>query len=419
MTLAPPSRRAESASQHAPAFARAALAGHPAPLSSALRAGRKRLTGFSLAAAVALLTAPVSRRLSHPDQPLPQLTFWSPFAQREGETLEQARPSALPPSPQGLFPARPSIQPSSQCPSSPAAFALAPLRASARRRAPVLSRPQRVLAGEHPVVAVKSVRVGDFGGRSLSTVSSTMIEINPDVQEAGRLRTWYDSGGANDVARSLGTGGGGSSRYVTVKQINEEIEAEPPQRPIYVNVLGNVSFLRMGQDGSIMYPSCPLLKEGGGGRKCMKKCRQEGDDWYCESHGQNIGQQPDWKYLLSFTCCDWSGSLWASAIGEAARTHSSLLTPTAPPAPRHCSSCLRWELADRLTPSCCCGQMCAPQVEPLFGGRPANSLWEQQQGDYNTYENIVKARAKREQCREGAMPSSQPLSRRPPTCGHG
>ncbi len=46
--------------------------------------------------------------------------------------------------------------------------------------------------GNHPVVAVKGVRVGDFGGKTLSTVGSTVMKVNPhDVPDAGRLQAWY------------------------------------------------------------------------------------------------------------------------------------------------------------------------------------------------------------------------------------
>ncbi|THG99977.1 hypothetical protein EW026_g2488 [Hermanssonia centrifuga] len=41
-----------------------------------------------------------------------------------------------------------------------------------------------------PVIAWKSVKVGDFGGRSLSMMSSSMMEINPDLPEAHNLRGW-------------------------------------------------------------------------------------------------------------------------------------------------------------------------------------------------------------------------------------
>lgn len=44
--------------------------------------------------------------------------------------------------------------------------------------------------GKHPILAVKGARVGDFNGRTLSTVSSSNVAIDPDIPEAGTLRHW-------------------------------------------------------------------------------------------------------------------------------------------------------------------------------------------------------------------------------------
>ncbi|XP_075575644.1 replication protein A 70 kDa DNA-binding subunit isoform X5 [Pelecanus crispus] len=46
-----------------------------------------------------------------------------------------------------------------------------------------------------PVVAIKGARVSDFGGRSLSVLSSSTVVINPDSPEAFKLRGWFDSEG--------------------------------------------------------------------------------------------------------------------------------------------------------------------------------------------------------------------------------
>lgn len=43
-----------------------------------------------------------------------------------------------------------------------------------------------------PVVAIKGARVSDFGGRSLSVLSSSTVVVNPDTPEAFKLRGWYD-----------------------------------------------------------------------------------------------------------------------------------------------------------------------------------------------------------------------------------
>jgi replication factor A1 len=46
-------------------------------------------------------------------------------------------------------------------------------------------------AAQHPVLAVKNARVGDFNGRSLSTLNSSTVLVDPmDRPETGALRTW-------------------------------------------------------------------------------------------------------------------------------------------------------------------------------------------------------------------------------------
>lgn len=43
---------------------------------------------------------------------------------------------------------------------------------------------------EQPVVAIKGARLSDFGGRSLSTLFSSTVMVNPDIPEAIKLRAW-------------------------------------------------------------------------------------------------------------------------------------------------------------------------------------------------------------------------------------
>ena len=41
------------------------------------------------------------------------------------------------------------------------------------------------------MIAFKGVKVGDFGGRSLSMFSSATMTVAPDINEAHALRGWY------------------------------------------------------------------------------------------------------------------------------------------------------------------------------------------------------------------------------------
>ena len=42
--------------------------------------------------------------------------------------------------------------------------------------------------GDVPILACRGARLGDFGGRSLGTVGSTKLIVNPDISEAHRLK---------------------------------------------------------------------------------------------------------------------------------------------------------------------------------------------------------------------------------------
>lgn len=54
-----------------------------------------------------------------------------------------------------------------------------------------------------PVVAIKAAKVSDFGGRSLSTMMSSTLAVNPDIPEAHGLRGWFDSVGKSENAQSI------------------------------------------------------------------------------------------------------------------------------------------------------------------------------------------------------------------------
>lgn len=49
---------------------------------------------------------------------------------------------------------------------------------------------ENFVANDSPVMAFRGVRVGDFGGRSLSMVSSSTMLSEPDIPEAHSLRGW-------------------------------------------------------------------------------------------------------------------------------------------------------------------------------------------------------------------------------------
>ncbi|EPS69068.1 hypothetical protein M569_05699, partial [Genlisea aurea] len=62
------------------------------------------------------------------------------------------------------------------------------------------------IADKSPVVAIKSLKVGDFQGVSLSALSKSVVLINPDTIEAHKLRHWYDCEGKDASMDAVGSG---------------------------------------------------------------------------------------------------------------------------------------------------------------------------------------------------------------------
>lgn len=111
-----------------------------------------------------------------------------------------------------------------------------------------------------PVMAIKGARVSDFGGRSLSVLSSSTVMVNPDMPEAYKLRGWFDSEGQNLDAVSIsdlksGGLGGGNTNWKTLYEVKSE---------------------NLGQGDKVAYIPNVLHRHV----KCAKGCIFKLDFWY-------------------------------------------------------------------------------------------------------------------------------------------
>eukprot|EP00290_Baffinella_frigidus_P012994 CAMPEP_0180158682 /NCGR_PEP_ID=MMETSP0986-20121125/27051_1 /TAXON_ID=697907 /ORGANISM="non described non described, Strain CCMP2293" /LENGTH=428 /DNA_ID=CAMNT_0022108577 /DNA_START=13 /DNA_END=1295 /DNA_ORIENTATION=+ len=64
-------------------------------------------------------------------------------------------------------------------------------------------------ASEHQIVAVRAVRVSDYGGCSINTTRGSAIQLDPEMPEAKAMREWYDSRAGGGAAASFQAVGGG------------------------------------------------------------------------------------------------------------------------------------------------------------------------------------------------------------------
>ncbi|KAI9048739.1 hypothetical protein LZ554_007570 [Drepanopeziza brunnea f. sp. 'monogermtubi'] len=164
------------------------------------------------------------------------------------------------------------------------------------------------------IIAFKGAKVSDFGGRSLSLLSSGTMAINPDISEAHKLRGWYDSQGRMNTFQShqnmsgAGAAGGRSDPLKTIAQVREE-NLGMSEQPDYFSVKATIVYIK--QD-NFAYPAC--LNDG-----CNKKVIDMGDgSWQCEKC--NVSHpKPEYRYIMSLNVNDYTGQLWLNCFDDVGR----------------------------------------------------------------------------------------------------
>jgi replication factor A1 len=170
---------------------------------------------------------------------------------------------------------------------------------------------QKWEAQEGSVVAMKSLKVGDYNGRSLSASYGTLTELNPDIPRAADVMAWYQQTGGQAVeSLTKAGGGGGPAPRKTLKQVKEE-GLGMGEKPDYVEVKAFVTFIK--HDSSYFYVACP---------ETNKKCIEQGEgSWICEANGKTYtNDQILRRYIMSVTTNDNTGSQWLTAFDEAGKT---------------------------------------------------------------------------------------------------
>jgi len=59
--------------------------------------------------------------------------------------------------------------------------------------------------GNNPIIAIKSARVGEFNGKNIITTTRSIILVDPDIEEAYTLKSWFKKEGSTAASTSLTT----------------------------------------------------------------------------------------------------------------------------------------------------------------------------------------------------------------------
>jgi len=165
------------------------------------------------------------------------------------------------------------------------------------------------------VIAFKGVKVSDFGGRSLSLLSSGSMTVDPDIDEAHKLKGWYDAQGRSDtftshasMGSSMGTAGGRNEAYKTIIQVKDE-NLGMSENTDYFTTKATIIYVK--QD-NISYPAC--LSEG-----CNKKVVEvDPGQWRCE-RCDKTHPKPEYRYIMSLNVSDHTGQIWLSCFDDVGR----------------------------------------------------------------------------------------------------
>ncbi|CAN7080691.1 unnamed protein product [Brassica oleracea var. botrytis] len=171
------------------------------------------------------------------------------------------------------------------------------------------------MADKSPVIAIKSLKVGDFQGVSLSTISGSNVVINPESPEAKKLKSWYDSEGKETSMSSIGSGmspsakNGSWSMYADRVPLSQ-ITSNPSlgeDKPVFFSTRGYISFIK--PDQTMWYQGC---------KTCNKKVTEAMDSGYwCESCQKKDGECR-LRYIMVVKVSDSTGEAWFSSFNDEA-----------------------------------------------------------------------------------------------------
>ncbi|RMZ83171.1 hypothetical protein DV738_g1159, partial [Chaetothyriales sp. CBS 135597] len=164
------------------------------------------------------------------------------------------------------------------------------------------------------VIAFKGVKVSDFGGRSLSLLSSGSMVVNPDIQEAYKLKGWYSNGGQTESfsthanVTSTAAGGMRGDPFKTIIQVKDE-QLGMSENADWFSVKASVQFIR---PNTFCYPSC--LSED-----CNKKVTEiNPGQWRCEKCDKTH-PKPQYRYIMTVNVSDHTGQIWLTCFDDTGR----------------------------------------------------------------------------------------------------
>lgn len=177
--------------------------------------------------------------------------------------------------------------------------------------------------------------MGDFNGKTLSTISSSTVLVNPDIPEATEVKLWYTEYGSTQQAAALSGRGGGNDetsaanagkRRSTLSMIADEGMAQDGST-VWTSVLATVQYVKTD---NMFYPACTNTRNG---RQCNKKLVEQNGGMFCETC--SVVVEPEVRDVAYTTA---RGARCAARIAAPCACASVAPAPPFPPQYRYIAS---------------------------------------------------------------------------------
>lgn len=160
------------------------------------------------------------------------------------------------------------------------------------------------------IIAVRAVRVGDYGGCSIGTTRGSVLTIDPDMPEAESLKTWFQGRG-NASFEHMSKGGGGGAGGPAPRKFVADIEKESLGSGAKPDIFSLTCYTTMFfTEKNWQYPSNPENK---------KKVVEDGDGWRDESTGSFI-KDCQRRYIVPVSFSDSTGRHIMTAFDDQAKS---------------------------------------------------------------------------------------------------
>ncbi|XP_058057306.1 replication protein A 70 kDa DNA-binding subunit [Anopheles bellator] len=171
---------------------------------------------------------------------------------------------------------------------------------------------QNFAAIDNPVVLLRSVRISEFGGgKSLGLVGGSVMKLNPDMEEAFKVRGWFQNEGrqasVSSISARTGAGTGFNTEWLSMQEASDR-SLGAGDKADYFQVKAMIHTIK---SQNAVYKACPEAE-------CNKKViDQDNGQYRCEKCNAEF---PNFKYrlLVNMLIGDWTSNRNVTVFTELA-----------------------------------------------------------------------------------------------------